>query len=196
MIAELGHYALVLALLAAVTQAAFGLIGPAVGKPAWSAVARSATSAQFMLATISLGALVWAFVQNDFSVEYVASNSNSALPLLYRISAVWGAHEGSLLLWAWILAGWTLAVSWRSDGLPEGFAARVLGILGLVSIGFLLFTLATSNPFARLEPAVPDGRDLNPLLQDPALAAHPPMLYAGYVGLSVAFAFEIGRAHV
>jgi len=189
MIAELGHYALVLALLAAVTQAAFGLIGPAVGKPAWSAVARSATSAQFMLATISLGALVWAFVQNDFSVEYVASNSNSALPLLYRISAVWGAHEGSLLLWAWILAGWTLAVSWRSDGLPEGFAARVLGILGLVSIGFLLFTLATSNPFARLEPAVPDGRDLNPLLQDPALAAHPPMLYAGYVGLSVAFAF-------
>ncbi|MBU3672971.1 MAG: heme lyase CcmF/NrfE family subunit [Sinobacteraceae bacterium] len=189
MIAELGHYALVLALLAAVTQAAFGLIGPAVGKPAWSAVARTATSAQFMLATISLGALVWAFVQNDFSVEYVASNSNSALPLLYRVSAVWGAHEGSLLLWAWILAGWTLAVSWRSDGLPEGFAARVLGILGLVSIGFLLFTLATSNPFARLEPAVPDGRDLNPLLQDPALAAHPPMLYAGYVGLSVAFAF-------
>jgi cytochrome c-type biogenesis protein CcmF len=111
------------------------------------------------------------------------------LPLLYRVSAVWGAHEGSLLLWAWILAGWTLAVSWRSGGLPEGFAARVLGILGLVSIGFLLFTLATSNPFARLEPAVPDGRDLNPLLQDPALAAHPPMLYAGYVGLSVAFAF-------
>ena len=170
-------------------QAAFGLIGPAVDKPAWTAVVRPATSAQFVLVTISLGALVWAFVQNDFSVEYVASNSNSALPLLYRVSAVWGAHEGSLLLWAWILAGWTLAVSWRSGGLPEGFAARVLGILGLVSIGFLLFTLATSNPFARLEPAVPDGRDLNPLLQDPALAAHPPMLYAGYVGLSVAFAF-------
>lgn len=189
MIAELGHYALVLALLAAVTQAAFGLIGPASGKPSWTAVVRPATSAQFVLVTISLAALVWAFVQNDFSVEYVASNSNSALPLLYRISAVWGAHEGSLLLWAWILAGWTLAVSWRSGGLPEGFAARVLGILGLVSIGFLLFTLATSNPFARLEPAVPDGRDLNPLLQDPALAAHPPMLYAGYVGLSVAFAF-------
>ena len=189
MIAELGHFALILALLAAVMQAAFGLIGPAVDKPAWTAVARPATSAQFVLVTISLGALVWAFVQNDFSVEYVASNSNSALPLLYRVSAVWGAHEGSLLLWAWILAGWTLAVSWRSGGLPEGFAARVLGILGLVSIGFLLFTLATSNPFARLEPAVPDGRDLNPLLQDPALAAHPPMLYAGYVGLSVAFAF-------
>jgi cytochrome c-type biogenesis protein CcmF len=189
MIAELGHFALILALLAAVMQAAFGLIGPAVDKPAWTAVVRPATSAQFVLVTISLGALVWAFVQNDFSVEYVASNSNSALPLLYRVSAVWGAHEGSLLLWAWILAGWTLAVSWRSGGLPEGFAARVLGILGLVSIGFLLFTLATSNPFARLEPAVPDGRDLNPLLQDPALAAHPPMLYAGYVGLSVAFAF-------
>ncbi|MEY3136828.1 MAG: hypothetical protein RL580_560 [Pseudomonadota bacterium] len=189
MIAELGHFALILALLAAVMQAAFGLIGPAVDKPAWTAVVRPATSAQFVLVTISLGALVWAFVQNDFSVEYVASNSNSALPLLYRVSAVWGAHEGSLLLWAWILAGWTLAVSWRSGGLPEGFAARVLGILGLVSIGFLLFTLATSNPFARLEPPVPDGRDLNPLLQDPALAAHPPMLYAGYVGLSVAFAF-------
>jgi cytochrome c-type biogenesis protein CcmF len=189
MIAELGHYALILALLAAVTQAAFGLIGPASGKPTWTAVVRPATSAQFVLVSISLATLVWAFVQNDFSVEYVASNSNSALPLLYRISAVWGAHEGSLLLWAWILAGWTLAVSWRSGGLPEGFAARVLGILGLVSIGFLLFTLATSNPFARLEPAVPDGRDLNPLLQDPALAAHPPMLYAGYVGLSVAFAF-------
>ncbi|MEN9789824.1 MAG: hypothetical protein RLZZ473_1888 [Pseudomonadota bacterium] len=189
MIAELGHFALILALLAAVMQAAFGLIGPAVDKPALTAVVRPATSAQFVLVTISLGALVWAFVQNDFSVEYVASNSNSALPLLYRVSAVWGAHEGSLLLWAWILAGWTLAVSWRSGGLPEGFAARVLGILGLVSIGFLLFTLATSNPFARLEPAVPDGRDLNPLLQDPALAAHPPMLYAGYVGLSVAFAF-------
>ena len=189
MIVELGHFALILALLAAVMQAAFGLIGPAVDKPALTAVVRPATSAQFVLVTISLGALVWAFVQNDFSVEYVASNSNSALPLLYRVSAVWGAHEGSLLLWAWILAGWTLAVSWRSGGLPEGFAARVLGILGLVSIGFLLFTLATSNPFARLEPAVPDGRDLNPLLQDPALAAHPPMLYAGYVGLSVAFAF-------
>lgn len=189
MIAELGHFALILALLAAVMQAAFGLIGPAVDKPAWTAVVRPATSAQFVLVTFSLGALVWAFVQNDFSVEYVASNSNSALPLLYRVSAVWGAHEGSLLLWAWILAAWTLAVSWRSSGLPEGFAARVLGILGLVSIGFLLFTLATSNPFARLEPAVPDGRDLNPLLQDPALAAHPPMLYAGYVGLSVAFAF-------
>ncbi len=189
MIAELGHFALILALLAAVMQAAFGLIGPAVDKPAWTAVVRPATSAQFVLVTISLGALVWAFVQNDFSVEYVASNSNSALPLLYRVSAVWGAHEGSLLLWAWILAGWTLAVSWRSSGLPEGFAARVLGILGLVRICFLLFTLATSNPFARLEPAVPDGRDLNPLLQDPALAAHPPMLYAGYVGLSVAFAF-------
>jgi len=189
MIAELGHFALILALLAAVMQAAFGLIGPAVDKPALTAVVRPATSAQFVLVTISLGALVWAFVQNDFSVEYVASNSNSALPLLYRVSAVWGAHEGSLLLWAWILAGWTLAVSWRSGGLPEGFAARVLGILGLVSIGFLLFTLATWNPFARLEPAVPDGRDLNPLLQDPALAAHPPMLYAGYVGLSVAFAF-------
>jgi cytochrome c-type biogenesis protein CcmF len=133
--------------------------------------------------------LVTVFVQNDFSVEYVAANSNSALPLLYRVSAVWGAHEGSLLLWAWILVAWSLAVALLSRSLPEPFAARVLGVLGIISVGFLAFTLFTSNPFLRLDPAAPDGRDLNPLLQDPALAAHPPMLYAGYVGLAVAFAF-------
>ena len=189
MIPELGHFMLVLALAAAITQAFFGLAGPALGRQAWVEVARPAVIAQFALVSLSLAALVYAFVQNDYSVEYFAANSNTALPIGYRIAAVWGAHEGSLLLWAWIMVAWTLAVALLSRSLPPHFAARVLGVLGLISIGFLLFTLATSNPFARLDPAAPDGRDLNPLLQDFALAIHPPMLYAGYVGLSVAFAF-------
>ena len=189
MIPELGHFVLVLALAAAIAQAFFGLAGPALGRQAWIEVTRPAVIAQFVLVSLSLAALVYAFVQNDFSVEYVAANSNTALPVGYRIAAVWGAHEGSLLLWAWIMVAWTLAVALLSRNLPPEFAARVLGVLGLIAIGFLLFTLATSNPFARLDPPAPDGRDLNPLLQDPALAAHPPLLYAGYVGLSVAFAF-------
>ena len=189
MIVELGHFALVLALLAALSQSFFGLVGPAKGQASWMAAVRPAVYAQFALTSLALAALVYAFVQNDFSVLYVASNSNSALPLLYRVSAVWGAHEGSLLLWAWILVGWALAVALLSRSLPVEFAARVLGVMGLISVGFLFFTLATSNPFERLWPAPPDGRDLNPLLQDPALAAHPPMLYAGYVGFAVAFSF-------
>jgi cytochrome c-type biogenesis protein CcmF len=189
MIPELGHFVLVLALAAAIAQAFFGLAGPALGRQAWIEVTRPAVIAQFVLVSLSLAALVYAFVQNDFSVEYVAANSNTALPVGYRIAAVWGAHEGSLLLWAWIMVAWTLAVALLSRNLPPEFAARVLGVLGLIAIGFLLFTLATSNPFARLDLPAPDGRDLNPLLQDPALAAHPPLLYAGYVGLSVAFAF-------
>ena len=189
MIPELGHFVLVLALAAAIAQAFFGLACPALGRQAWIEVTRPAVIAQFALVSLSLAALVYAFVQNDFSVEYVAANSNTALPVGYRIAAVWGAHEGSLLLWAWIMVAWTLAVALLSRNLPPEFAARVLGVLGLIAIGFLLFTLATSNPFARLDPPAPDGRDLNPLLQDPALAAHPPLLYAGYVGLSVAFAF-------
>lgn len=189
MIAELGHFTLILALLAAGAQAFFGLAGPALARAGWTSATKPAVWVQFLVTTVSLAMLVTVFVQNDFSVEYVAANSNSALPLLYRVSAVWGAHEGSLLLWAWILVAWSLAVALLSRSLPEGFAARVLGVLGLVSIGFLAFTLFTSNPFLRLDPAAPDGRDLNPLLQDPALAAHPPMLYAGYVGFAVAFAF-------
>ncbi len=189
MIPELGHFMLVLALAAATAQAFFGLAGPALGRRSWIEVTRPAVIAQFVLVSLSLAALVYAFVQNDFSVEYVAANSNTALPVGYRIAAVWGAHEGSLLLWAWIMVAWTLAVALLSRNLPPEFAARVLGVLGLIAIGFLLFTLATSNPFSRLDPPAPDGRDLNPLLQDPALAAHPPLLYAGYVGLSVAFAF-------
>jgi cytochrome c-type biogenesis protein CcmF len=189
MIPELGHFMLVLALAAAVAQAFFGIAGPALGRQAWIDVTRPAVIAQFVLVSLSLAALVYAFVQNDFSVEYVAANSNTALPVGYRVAAVWGAHEGSLLLWAWIMVAWTLAVALLSRNLPPEFAARVLGVLGIIAIGFLLFTLATSNPFARLYPPAPDGRDLNPLLQDPALALHPPLLYAGYVGLSVAFAF-------
>jgi len=189
MIVELGLLALILALLAAVAQAFFGIVGPALSRTAWIAAVRPIVVLQFVLTSCSLGALVYAFIEHDFSVLYVASNSNSALPLFYRIAAVWGGHEGSLLLWIWILVAWTLAVALLSQRLPAAFAARVLGVLGLISLGFMLFTLATSSPFARLYPVPPDGRDLNPLLQDPALVAHPPMLYAGYVGFAVAFAF-------
>jgi cytochrome c-type biogenesis protein CcmF len=180
---------LILALILAVLQAFFGIVGPALQKDRWLGAVGPAVTGQFVMLSAAMGALIYSFIENDFSVEYVASNSNSALPLLYRVSAVWGAHEGSLLLWAWILVCWTFAVALLTRTLPPRFVARVLGVLGLVSIGFELFTLATSNPFARLIPAALDGRDLNPLLQDPALAAHPPMLYAGYVGFAVAFAF-------
>ncbi|MFZ9709348.1 MAG: heme lyase CcmF/NrfE family subunit [Steroidobacteraceae bacterium] len=189
MVPELGHFALILALMAAVVLTLAGLAGPLRAQGPWLRVVRPAVALQFLLTSIALSALIYAFVQNDFSVLYVAANSNSALPLLYRVAAVWGGHEGSLLLWIWILMAWTLAVALLSRGLPEVFAARVLGVLGVVAIGFLWFTLATSNPFARLLEVPPDGQDLNPLLQDPALVAHPPMLYAGYVGFAVAFAF-------
>ncbi len=189
MIPEIGLFTCILALLMAVAQAFFGIAGTAMGRAGWYAAVPTAAVAQFTFVSIALGCLVYAFVQNDFSVQYVADNSNSALPLMYRVSAVWGAHEGSLLLWVWMLSAWTLAVVVFSRALPQRFSARVLGVLGIVSLGFYLFTLATSNPFLRLSPAAPDGRDLNPLLQDPALAIHPPMLYAGYVGFAVAFAF-------
>jgi cytochrome c-type biogenesis protein CcmF len=189
MIVELGHFALILSLMAAFAAAFFGLAGPALARDTWMAVVRPAVYVQFTLVSFALVVLGYAFVQNDFSVLYVATHSNSALPMFYRVSAIWGGHEGSLLLWIWILVGWTLAVALLSKNLPETFASRVLGVLGIVSIGFMLFTLATSSPFERILPAPPDGRDLNPLLQDPALAVHPPMLYAGYVGFAVAFAF-------
>jgi len=140
---------------------------------------------------IAFACLTYAFVTNDFSVLYTARQSNADLPLQYRIAGVWGGHEGSLLLWALMLTGWTLAVTVFSRKLPEDMVARVIGVLGLVSVGFLLFMLATSNPFERLIPAALEGRDLNPLLQDPGLVIHPPMLYMGYVGFSVAFAFAI-----
>jgi cytochrome c-type biogenesis protein CcmF len=189
MIPELGHFALIVALLLSAAQGVFGLGGAARANDAWLAAARSAAVGQFMFVALSFGALTWAFVQRDFSVLYVATNSHSELPLFYRISAVWGAHEGSLLLWALCLAGWTLAVTAASGSLEVPFRGRVIGILALISIGFQLFMLATSNPFERLVPAAPEGRDLNPLLQDFALAVHPPILYLGYVGFGVAFAF-------
>ena len=188
---ELGHFALIVALLLAVAQAGFGLVGAAVGSSRHMAVARPAVAGQWVFVAVAFAVLAWAFQRNDFSVLYVAQNSNSALPAFYRFAAVWGAHEGSLVLWALALATWSLAVAAFSRQLPESFAARVLGVLGVVSAGFLLFILLTSNPFERLTPAATDGRDLNPLLQDFALAVHPPILYIGYVGFSVAFAFAV-----
>ncbi|HWZ62957.1 MAG TPA: heme lyase CcmF/NrfE family subunit [Steroidobacteraceae bacterium] len=189
MLPELGQFALILALLLAGLQAFFGIAGPALGRERWTAAVTSAVAGQFVMVATAVGCLVASFVNEDFSVRYVAENSNSALPLFYRVTALWGAHEGSLLLWILLLAAWTVAVAIGSVRLPARFAARVLGVLGVLSFGFLLFTLATSNPFLRLDPPAGDGNDLNPILQDPALAIHPPILYTGYVGFAVAFAF-------
>jgi cytochrome c-type biogenesis protein CcmF len=189
MVPELGHFALILAMLLAALQAFFGIAGPALGRDRWVAATLSAVAGQFVMVATAVGCLILSFVNFDFSVRYVAENSNTALPLFYRIAALWGAHEGSLLLWIMLLACWTLAVALGTTRLPQRFAARVLGVLGFLSFGFLLFTLVTSNPFLRLEPPAADGIDLNPLLQDPGLATHPPVLYTGYVGLAVAFAF-------
>ncbi len=191
MVIELGLFALVIALLLTAAQAFLGLAGAHVGNHRWMAAARPAVTGQWVFVALSFAVLSWAFYKNDFSVLYVASNSNSELPTFYRFAAVWGAHEGSLLLWALALSTWSVAVGALSRSLPETFAARVIGVLGIVSIGFLSFILFTSNPFERLVPAAVDGRDLNPLLQDPALAIHPPMLYIGYVGFAVAFAFAV-----
>ena len=186
---ELGHFALALALALAMAQTFFGLMGGWKRQERWMEAAHSAVMGQTVFVAIAISLLSHAFMTNDFSVAYVANNSNSALPALFKFSALWGAHEGSLVLWIFILSLWSVAVSLFSKSLPETFRARVLGILGLVSVGFLAFTLGTSNPFLRLIPAAADGADLNPLLQDFALAVHPPMLYAGYVGTAVAFAF-------
>ncbi|MFI4890739.1 MAG: heme lyase CcmF/NrfE family subunit, partial [Steroidobacterales bacterium] len=186
---ELGMFALVLAFILSISQAFFGLAGAWRANAAWMSVTRPAVTGQFVFVGIAFACLVYSFVHNDFSVAYIAEHSNSQLPLFYRVAALWGGHEGSLLLWAMILSIWSVAVLAFSGGLPQSFSSRVLGIMGLVSSGFLLFMLWTSNPFQRLIPAAPDGADLNPVLQDFALAIHPPMLYTGYVGFSVAFAF-------
>jgi cytochrome c-type biogenesis protein CcmF len=191
MIPELGHFAIILALLVAVVQGVLPLLGAHRNDAAWMAVARPAAQAQWLMLLVAFGCLTYAFVVNDFSVQYVAEHSNSKLPVLYRVAAVWGGHEGSLLLWVLLLASWTLAVSLLARALPEAMVARVIGVLGLVSCGMLLFILLTSSPFERLMSIPQDGRDLNPLLQDPGLVIHPPMLYMGYVGFSVAFAFAI-----
>jgi cytochrome c-type biogenesis protein CcmF len=189
MIPELGHFALILALCIALVQSTVPLIGAARGLPQWMAVARPAAIGQCVFLLMAFGLLTYSFIVSDFSVLYVANNSNVKLPLAYRISAVWGAHEGSLLLWATILSIWAMAVAIFSRSLPQAVVARVISVMGLIGIGFLLFMLLTSNPFDRLVPAAVQGRDLNPLLQDPGLVMHPPMLYMGYVGFSVAFAF-------
>ncbi|HWA11961.1 MAG TPA: heme lyase CcmF/NrfE family subunit [Burkholderiales bacterium] len=191
MIPELGHFALIVALCIALAQAALPLAGAARGNRAWMAVARPAAQGQFVFVAIAFACLAWSFVNNDFSVLNVATNSNSSLPAVYRFAATWGSHEGSLLLWVLMLTAWMVAVSLFSRHLPQEMVARILGVMALVSIGFLLFMLFTSNPFERLLPAAPDGRDLNPLLQDPGMVIHPPMLYMGYVGFSVAFAFAV-----
>ncbi|HEY6121285.1 MAG TPA: heme lyase CcmF/NrfE family subunit [Pyrinomonadaceae bacterium] len=191
MIPEIGLFALIIALLLALTQATIPLLGAARNNRSWIALAAPAGQAQFIFVAIAFGCLAYSFITNDFSVLNVATNSNSQLPLHYRLAATWGSHEGSLLLWTFMLGLWTVAVSLFSKHLPEQMVARVLSVMGMISVGFLLFMLITSNPFMRLVPAAPDGRDLNPLLQDPAMVAHPPMLYMGYVGFSVAFAFAI-----
>ena len=191
MIPEIGHFLLWLGLGVAIILGTLPMAGAARFNTAWMSLARPAAYTLFVLVVISFICLVASFVRHDFSVLYVASNSNSALPLEYRIAAVWGGHEGSLLLWLLMLCGWMIAVARFSQHLPLPVLARVLSVMGLVSVGFLLFTLTTSNPFERLFPVPADGRDLNPLLQDPGMVFHPPLLYMGYVGFSVAFAFAI-----
>ncbi|TAL72491.1 MAG: heme lyase CcmF/NrfE family subunit [Rhodanobacter sp.] len=188
---ELGQLALVLAFLLAVAQGTLPLWGAWRGNRALMAVARPAAAGQAVFVTMAFAILAWAFMHFDFSVQYVADNSNLTLPWYYRFAAVWGAHEGSLLLWVLILDVWTVALLFFGTRLPEVFFARVLGVMGLVSVGFLAFLVFTSNPFGRLLPEPPNGADLNPVLQDPGMALHPPVLYMGYVGFSVAFAFSI-----
>jgi cytochrome c-type biogenesis protein CcmF len=191
MIPEFGHYALILALCVAIIQSILPLLGAHQGRREWILLARPAAQTVFLLLAIAFTILAWSFYSNDFSVLYVADHSNSQMPVIYRLGAVWGGHEGSLLLWIFLLSTWTFLVAQLSKSLDEFMVARVIGVLGLVITGLLLFVLTTSNPFERLLPAAQDGRSLNPLLQDPGLVFHPPMLYMGYVGFSVAFAFAI-----
>jgi cytochrome c-type biogenesis protein CcmF len=191
MIPEVGQFALIVAFLLAAVNGVLPIIGAARGIDGWMRVAWPVARAQFVLVAIAFGCLAASFINNDFSVVYVASNSNSMLPLIYRFTAVWGGHEGSLLLWTLLLTLWMAAVSSFSRQLPMAMVARVLGVMSWIAAGFLLFMLFTSNPFLRLLPPAMDGRDLNALLQDPGMVSHPPILYMGYVGFAVAFAFAI-----
>ncbi len=191
MIPEIGNFSLMISLCIAFVLATLPLLGAQRNNIQMMQFSRYAATAQFFFIALSFAALVYAFLMDDFSVLYVASNSNSALPTIYKVSAVWGAHEGSLLLWVLILSIWTIAVAFFSKSLPILMTSRVLAVMGMVSIGFLLFVIFTSNPFDRLYPMPADGQDLNPLLQDFGLAIHPPMLYMGYVGFSVVFAITI-----
>ena len=191
MFPEIGQFSLILALCVALVQGIVPIVGSLRGDVRLMGVARPAAAAQFLVMCVSFGCLVTAFATNDFSVLYVAQNSNSMLPMFYKVTAVWGGHEGSMLLWVYILSAWTIAVATFSQRLPLQTVANALGVMGLISVGFVLFLLLTSNPFDRLLPAAADGRDLNPLLQDPGMAIHPPLLYMGYVGFAVAFAFAV-----
>jgi cytochrome c-type biogenesis protein CcmF len=191
MIPELGHFALLLALPVALVQSVLPLLGAWRGNRTWIAVARPAARASFLLIVVAFACLVASFLRSDFSVLYVAENSNTMLPMIYKFGATWGGHEGSFLLWLLMLSGWTFAVSIFSRSLPDEMVARVLGVLGLIALGFLVYINVASDPFQRLLPAALNGRDLNPLLQDPGMMGHPPMLYMGYVGFAVAFAFAI-----
>ncbi len=191
MIPEIGHFALILALSLALCQGVLPLLGAHRNDSAMMSIARTSAYGQLLFVAVSFACLIWAFVHDDFSVLYVANHSQLSLPVGYKVSAVWSAHEGSLLMWILLMAAWTAAVARFNSGVPEALIARVIGILGLLSVGFVLFALLTSNPFERLIPAAMDGADLNPLLQDPGLAIHPPLLYVGYVGFSVAFAFAV-----
>ena len=191
MIPEIGHYALILALAMALVQAAAAPLGARLRDGGLMALARPAAVAQLVFISAALACLMQAFVVSDFSVVTVADNSHSAKPLLYKFTGTWGNHEGSMLLWVWILAVYGAAVATFGRNLPPTFRAWVLGVQAFIGLGFLAFVLATSNPFLRLDPAPFDGRDLNPLLQDPGLAFHPPLLYLGYVGLSTAFSFAV-----
>src|SRR5690554_2660205 len=196
MIAEIGHFALALAFAFSLLLAVVPLIGAYRGHGGYMALSRPLTYGMFFFTLVSYIALTWAFLVGDFSLIYVANNSSSVLPWYYRITAVWGSHEGSFLLWMLVQAGWAAALALYSPRLPLTFAARVLAVMGIIGVGFYLFMLLTSNPFDRtLSYALPlipiDGRDMNPLLQDPGMIIHPPLLYFGYVGLSVAFSFAI-----
>ncbi|WP_339615084.1 heme lyase CcmF/NrfE family subunit [uncultured Gilvimarinus sp.] len=192
MVPEFGHFVLILALLISAALFVLPLLGAQIRSLPLMLSARSLATGQFVLIAIAFGCLTWAFVHDDFSVAYVANHSNSLMPVYYKISAVWGGHEGSLLLWILMLSGWTFAITIFSKALPIDLQSRVLAVMGFIATGFLMFILFTSNPFDRVLPlAALDGADLNPLLQDPGLIFHPPLLYMGYVGFSTVFAFAI-----
>ncbi len=191
MLPEIGQFALILALGVALVQGIVPIVGSVRGDERLMGIARPAAAAQFLVMLTAYACLTTAFVTDDFSVLYVAQNSNSLLPLFYKVTAVWGGHEGSMLLWVFTLSVWTVAVAAFSLRLPLQTVANALGVMGLVTVGFVLFLLLTSNPFERLIPAPADGRDLNPLLQDVGMAIHPPLLYIGYVGFAVAYAFAV-----
>jgi len=192
MIPELGNFALILTFLLSIILGVVPMVGAARNNAMWISLARPLTAGVFVFLSISLFVLGYSFVTDDFSVQFVANHSNTMLPLQYKVTAVWGGHEGSFLFWTWMLGGWMLAVAIFSKSVPEDFIARVLAVMGWILVGYTLFMLATSNPFDRVLPLPPaDGADLNAALQDFAFIVHPPSLYMGYVGFSVVFAFAI-----